>query len=91
MTERLVALAAAAITGQAGRTSTDYAISYRGNPKGGALPWCGCFILPGDAEARIVVDASGEPVWRASTHEAEADAGHALVGALQAQKRAANP
>lgn len=84
----LVSILAAANAAFDARTSTDFAISYRSDPQSPAA-WCGVYILPGDAQFRSVVGPSGAPVWRESVKAAEADAGHALVAALQQLKRTA--
>ena len=66
--------------------SRNFAISFRSHPTEPGK-YSGWFIMPGDAYGRDVRDALGERRWRSTVAEAEADAGHALVGALQAAKQ----
>ena len=66
--------------------SLNFGISHRQDPAGPSR-FCGWFIMPGDAYGRDVRDALGQRRWRSTVAEAEADAGHALVEALQAAKQ----
>ena len=59
--------------------NADFAISYRSDARG----FVGVFALPGDAHFRQCRTPSGELRLRETYQEAEADAGHALVDALQ--------
>ena len=59
---------------------TEAAMSYSG-------PWdgkgyTGLFILPGDVHWRTCKDTAGQTVFHPTIAEAEADAGHRLVAAL---------
>ena len=60
-------------------TADAYQISFRSDGEQG---YHGVYALPGDPHWRCVRHADDRLLWRESSREAEADAGHRLVGEL---------
>lgn len=83
---RTLAFMQALLSRDAAKPCLNFALSFRSNPAK-AGQYCGWFILPGDVHGRQVCRPDGSPLWRESVAQAEADAGHALVDALQTIKR----